>query len=356
MRFQSSLSFLLVALAGCGGRVASEAHPAEDADSAPSDSLDDSDVGETQDATALSTPRSCESGRAGAGNNCGVGHSDDCCASPPVPGGTFLRGFNHEVSPPKDYPATLGDFWLDRYEVTVGRFRAFVEAYPGSRPQLGDGAHSSIPGSGWRDDWPIPATQADLRAQLAAGATNSLCGKGGASWTDQPGPNERKPMNCVTWQLLFAFCAWDRGQMPTDAQLDYAMTGGSDQRYYPWSSPPTSTSIDDSRAVYSTDFQHPRQWAEDVGSRPSGAGRWGQLDLAGNIHEWAMDGSSSYSAPQVPCVDCGSVGPVGDMTRLSRGGSFWDEPGNLPSTAVADSWSAEVDPWSGARCSRMSAP
>jgi hypothetical protein len=36
-------------------------------------------------------------------------------------------------------PATVSAFALDLYEVTVGRFRAFVDVYPGSRPTVGAG-------------------------------------------------------------------------------------------------------------------------------------------------------------------------------------------------------------------------
>jgi hypothetical protein len=51
------------------------------------------------------------------------------------------------------YTATLSDFWLNRFEITVGRLRAFVDAYPGSRPKAGDGAHPRIAGSGWNPAW-----------------------------------------------------------------------------------------------------------------------------------------------------------------------------------------------------------
>lgn len=39
------------------------------------------------------------------------------------------------------YPATISDFRLDRCEITVGRFRKFVEGYPGYRPMANAGMH-----------------------------------------------------------------------------------------------------------------------------------------------------------------------------------------------------------------------
>jgi sulfatase modifying factor 1 len=52
--------------------------------------------------------------------------------------------------------ATVGDFRLDKYEVTVGRFRAFVNAGEGTQaspPLPGAGVHKKIPGSGWSATW-----------------------------------------------------------------------------------------------------------------------------------------------------------------------------------------------------------
>ena len=46
----------------------------------------------------------------------------DCCASNVVVGGTFNRSNDGA------FPATVSDFGLDVYEVTVGRFRQFVNA------------------------------------------------------------------------------------------------------------------------------------------------------------------------------------------------------------------------------------
>jgi hypothetical protein len=62
----------------------------------------------------------------GLAATCGDG-TKDCCASTLVPGTavTFYRG--NDVSA----PATVSDLRLDVYEVTVGRFRALVNAGTG---------------------------------------------------------------------------------------------------------------------------------------------------------------------------------------------------------------------------------
>src|SRR4051794_7613446 len=79
---------------------------------------------------------------------CGVNHAESCCTSLEIPGGSYRRGHDMVM----DAPATVADFRLDKYEVVVGRFQAFVEAGMGTRgsaPDGGAGAHARIPGSGW---------------------------------------------------------------------------------------------------------------------------------------------------------------------------------------------------------------
>ena len=68
----------------------------------------------------------------------------DCCASSVVTGGTFNRGND------PNYPATVSTFRLDTYEVTVGRFKAFVAAYQDDVIAEGAGANPNNPSdTGW---------------------------------------------------------------------------------------------------------------------------------------------------------------------------------------------------------------
>ncbi|MCA9623624.1 MAG: SUMF1/EgtB/PvdO family nonheme iron enzyme, partial [Myxococcales bacterium] len=149
---------------------------------------------------------------------------ESCCKSPLVVGGSFDRSNNPL------FPATVSDFRLDRFEVTVGRFRRFVNAYPSSAPAPGDGAHPAIPGSGWdaSDDAKLPGDATALMAALDCGSYTT--------YTDQVGGQEHLPINCLTWELAFAFCAWDGGRLPTEAEWNYAAAAGAEQRLYPWGS------------------------------------------------------------------------------------------------------------------------
>jgi formylglycine-generating enzyme required for sulfatase activity len=83
----------------------------------------------------------------------------------------------------------------------------------------------------------MKADQATLIAAVKCSATYQ-------TWTDSAGSNESRPMNCITWYEAFAFCIWDGGRLSTEAEWNYAAAGGSEQRQYPWSVPPGSTTID----------------------------------------------------------------------------------------------------------------
>src|SRR5690606_27599700 len=104
-------------------------------------------------------------------------------------------------------------------------------------------------------------------------------------------------MNCVTWYEAFAYCAWIGGRLPTFAELNFAHVGGSEQRVYPWSSPPTAENLDLTRANHA-ELMCPSQTIDAtpcvarVGSSPDGAGAFGQEDLAGNLAEFTMDAST----------------------------------------------------------------
>src|SRR5262249_20228990 len=131
------------------------------------------------------------------------------------------------------------------------------------------------------------------------------------TWRDASPANDNQPMNCVTWYEAMAFCIWDGGYLPTEAEWNYAASGGRDQRPYPWTSD-RSTTVDCTYADYKGD--HDPACGEGamvgpnlVGSKPNGDGLWGQADLAGNLSEWNLDWFADRypgSSPGSSCGDC----------------------------------------------------
>jgi formylglycine-generating enzyme len=292
---------------------------------------------------------------------CGPQGNASCCDSSIVTGGTFLRSY--DVAPDQlwwdtRWPATVSTFRLDTYEVTVGRFRAFVEAGMGTQaspPPAGAGARviNSVSSGGWDPAWNtnLEPTTAELRAAIA-------CNEFFQTWTESPSVNERRPINCIDWYEAAAFCIWDGGFMPTEAEWNYAAAGGDEQRAYPWSNPPSSLLLDDSSyASYVVD--NTKECFGDMmngcsvgdlvpaGSKPSGNGRWGHADLAGNVLEWVLDGYSANYAN--PCTDCAQL--AGE-NRVARGGAFLVSSHHL---RTAQRWEDPAwyhDYFVGVRCAR----
>lgn len=280
----------------------------------------------------------------GLAKTCGASSNDSCCNSPEVLGGTYYRSYDlagDAMSGNTDYPAAVNDFRFDKYEVTVGRFRAFVNAGMGTQsspPSTQTGAHKDIVGSGWDANWNVnlAANTATLIAAVKCDSTNQ-------TWTDTPGPNEDRPMSCITWYEAMAFCVWDGGYLPTEAEWNYAATGGDQQRAYPWSNPAGSLIIDGSLASY-MDGGHS---LAVVGTRPPGDSRWGQSDLAGNVAEWILDWSGSYTNP---CADCALLKAASN--RVIRGGSFEDPASNLRVSSRFSENPMNRDSSKGVRCAK----
>ncbi|WP_237244641.1 MULTISPECIES: SUMF1/EgtB/PvdO family nonheme iron enzyme [Sorangium] len=262
-------------------------------------------------AGTLAAPRSCGSGELAMEAPCGD-ERISCCDSRFVPGGTVRQ-------------RTVSSFLLDTYEVTVGRFRAFVEAGQGTRasaPEVDAGQHPKIPGSGWSADWNgwFKEDTAALKAALRCGSESGV-ESAQATWTDAAGPNEDLPMNCITWPEAFAFCVWDGGRLPTTAELIYAAVGGDEEREYPW-----GQGLDPSYASYDClgDGSPARECALSdilpVGSKPAGAGRWGHQDLSGGLAEFTRDWSGELP---VPCVDCAILErPSTGAYLITHGGNY----------------------------------
>jgi formylglycine-generating enzyme len=286
---------------------------------------------------------SCTGGGDGTGSDCGGAGGDagtnDCCASFPVSGGSFFRSYDG-VSPGDTnpvYPATVSGFRLDAYEATLGRFRKFVAATAnGWRPTAGSGKHAYLNGgaglanvgggdAGASEPGWLPSWNASLESDTGSWSS-AFTGCPGATLTNNAGTSEHLPINCVTWYEAYAFCIWDGGFLPSEAEWNFAATGGSDQRVYPWS--PPSTTADAGSSLTAIDCAHANYspmgdaacvgGPDDVGSEsPVGDGRFGQSDLAGNVWEWTLDSDAPYVTP---CVDCSNVAPLG--SPVTRGGSF----------------------------------
>ncbi len=291
-------------------------------------------------------------------STCGANADENCCTSPLVEGGSFRRAYDGVTFTISSFPATTSRVRLDRFETTVGRFRRFVGAVAsGWLPRTSSGKHDHLNGGrglavatsfegGWSATWEatLERTRTEWSARLACA---------GASWTPSVGANETHPIGCVSWFEAYAFCIWDGGFLPTQAEWNAAAAGGSEQRVYPWSNPVESSWIDCSFANFGganwpETACHPAGASRVGTTSPKGDGRWGHADLAGNVAEWALDWQTG--AYPMPCVDCASV--TDGTARLFQGGARSASALGVLASASAGLAPAKRDPEVGFRCAR----
>ncbi len=317
-------------------------------------------------------------------SNCGPGGTgtESCCTSLEVTGGTYYRTYDTTLdingnpilavdsgATNEADPATVSSFRMDKYLVTVGRFRQFVEAVlppdggAGWTPPAGSGKHANLNGGnglaatgggfepGWftGDNPNIAPTNANL----------AYAGGGYATWTDAAGPQDSLPINSVNWYEAYAFCIWDGGFLPSNAEWEYAAAGGSQQREYPWGSADPGTSS--LYAIYGGYYSCPSctgaaAVVPPVGTATLGAGMWGQLDLTGELWVWTFDWyyNTGFSNP---CTDCAytTPPPQGYAYRINRSGDFGVHSpiGNLfPSNVGGEEVPSTRQSFVGFRCAR----
>ena len=198
-----------------------------------------------------------------------------------IPGGTFAMG-DGELNAGPVHQVTLAAYCMDKTEVTVGGFRACVQA---------GGCRAPSATVEWKDYTP------EDKAKWSQFCT------WGESGLDQ------HPINCVDWNQATEYCKWTGGRLPSEAEWEYAARG-NDSRNYPWGNEePDATRLNacgDECAwmgrehldeAWEAMYPGDDGWLVTalVGSYPKGASPFGVLDMAGNVWEWTADTFADYS-------------------------------------------------------------
>jgi eukaryotic-like serine/threonine-protein kinase len=213
------------------------------------------------------------------------------------PAGTALIGCDAKsdtACPPDADPpheVELAAFALGRTEVTVGQYRACVNA--------------SV------------CTVEGLTVE------SFQC-----NWTESG--RDDHPVNCVSWEQAAGYCRWQHGALPTEAQWERAARGAKGDRPFPWGAdPPTCP-----RAVMISDEGSGcgRSLTWQSGSHPSGQTPEGVLDLAGNVREWVGDW---YAPHYDPVERRDPQGAPKGARRAVRGGGWRDGDAALRTVARA---------------------
>jgi formylglycine-generating enzyme required for sulfatase activity len=237
-----------------------------------------------------------------------------------VTGGTFLMGSDHHYR--EEAPAhrvTVDGFWIDRYTVTNGQFRAFVEAtghvtlaeraadaadYPGALPEM------LVPAS---VVFRRPPHRVDLRNHY-----NWWTYMPGADWRHPRGPDssmqclEQHPVVHVAYEDAEAYARWAGKVLPTEAEWEFAARGGLDGATYAWGEEFTPSG----RIMANTwqgEFPIENlmldgfEGTAPVGSFPPNG--YGLYDMIGNVWEWTTDWYQEHS--RIPDSCCAGDNPRG---------------------------------------------
>lgn len=209
------------------------------------------------------------------------------------------------------HTVTLAAYYIDKYEVTNGRYQACVAAKGCTEPQ----ASSSY--------------------------TRTLY-YGDPAYVDYPVVN-------VTWAQASAFCTWAGKRLPTEAEWEKAARGSTDTRMYPWGNEPATCTLANSWAPVGDCMGD----TGPVGSYPDGASPYGVMDMVGNAWEWVNDWYDetyySVSPPANP------QGPTAGDSRVVRGGAWYDRAGSDVRITSRSGGSPTLSNYfAGFRCARSS--
>jgi len=169
----------------------------------------------------------------------------------------------------------LDDFFIDKYEMTVSRYRNYLKQTGRPAPKYFDDAKFN------QDDQPVVG---------------------------------------VAWQEAKNYCAWAGKRLPSEAEWEKAARG-ADAKIYPWGHQP-----DDKKAnVRGMNDRY--RYTAPIGKYPQGQSPYGVMDMAGNVWEW----TDSWYQPY-PHNDTKS-GLFGEKFKVAKGGS-WFSNMDLARTAL----------------------
>ena len=131
-------------------------------------------------------------------------------------------------------------------------------------------------------------------------------------WVSGRFNKSEQPVVGVSWYEAMAFCKCAGGELPTEAQWEYACRAGTKTKY---SFGNDVTML----AEYAWYGSNSEKQTHPVGLKKPNP--WGLHDMHGNVDEWCFDGGRIYELASV--ID--SVGPTEmSVDRVIRGGSWGD--------------------------------
>ena len=222
-----------------------------------------------------------------------------------IEGGKYLMGT--EQGMPYEAPAhevIVKSFWMDRHEVTVAEFSAWVAA---------TGYKTDAEKFGWSGAFNLRTKRWEKTK--------------GADWRHPDGAqseaSNNEPVCQVSWNDAVAYAKWAGKRLPTEAEWEYAARGGMVQAKYSWG--------DDLRpngkpVANWWQGRFPNQDSGEDGFMgrapvesfpPNG---YGLYEMTGNVWEWCSDWYADYYYEHSSKDD--PRGADNGSERAIRGGSW----------------------------------
>ncbi len=270
-----------------------------------------------------------------------------------IPEGIFEMGGRSNQAYQDEFPVhkvSVSSFYMDRTEVTNAQFKEFVDATGYITIAEKDidwkKMKSQLP-----QNTPKPPDSVLQAGSLVFHGTDERVNLHdysqwwkwtiGASWRTPEGPGSDldgrmdHPVVHIAYDDALAYADWSGKRLPTEAEWEWAASGGNQDYMYPWGNESISDSYDKANFWQGV---FPMQNLEKdgfyltapVGSYPPND--FGLFDMAGNVWEWCQDrfdianyqrdaergvvsdpaGSLNYNDPREPYT----------QKHIIRGGSF----------------------------------
>ncbi|MDE3210622.1 MAG: SUMF1/EgtB/PvdO family nonheme iron enzyme [Pseudomonadota bacterium] len=229
-----------------------------------------------------------------------------------------------EAATPQHEVTLAKGFAMARSDVTVGQFREFVRA------------------SGY-----VPDSVRLGGASVYDGRSGAMRDDSGATWEDDYAgskASDNLPVVNVSWNDANAYASWlsqrtgKRYRLPSEAEFEYAMRGGTTSRYW-WGNGVPERKVENLTGSEDRS-RHGRSWSNAF--RGYRDGYWGPApvmsfapnpfglyDIDGNVSEWVADcwHDNYIRAP----VDGSAWVNPGCSARVLRGGSWGSSPEQVTS-------------------------
>lgn len=240
-----------------------------------------------------------------------------------IPAGEFQMGGSDSSAEMDELPVHtvhVDTFYIDKYEVTNGQYKKFVDANP---------------------QW-----------QKRRIPSNFHNGKYLDLWQDNtyPPDKENHPVVYISWYAAMAYAKWTGRRLPTEAEWEYAARGGLVGATFSWGDDITPTMANYGGELGDT---------KPVGYYPPNG--YELYDMTGNVMEWCLDaydeGFYNHSPSHNPIAGRSLSDTVNNFLRLSdprvvRSGCWYNVPMHV---RVADRYGTSPDNASkgrGFRCAK----